>query len=548
MIKQLSLTLILFVLAVFSTQAQTDAFITTWYTGDDGIIQIPTNSEYTYDYHIVITYQSGGEDLSTFDLDIPLAESNVTEGEGFGGLPTDCYVTVAITGTFPAIYMDNYNLMNERLCSIDQWGTIEWQSMSYAFNNCYSLTYNATDTPDLSNVSDMSYMFCGATIFNGDISSWDVSNVTNMSHMFYDASAFNCNLNNWDVNKVTDMSYMFYDTSAFNGNISEWKVNNVTDMGFMFYAALDFNQDISGWNVSNVINMNDMFYWAASFSGDVSNWDVSNVTDMSEMFYEAKSFNGDLSNWNVGKVTNMSSMFHSASAFNCNLNNWDVGNVTDMSGMFYGTSQFNSDISNWDVSNVTTMSNMFNEATSFNQDLSAWSAKPDVSRTNMFTDAGDTYYTITYNEDGTEYLGFYPAGHSDITLRTLDAKDGVPFYSWNTASDFSGESLIYIYEGETSDKTLYAEWSTSTSADIDEISSISYYPNPVVNQINIEGLEGDYSYGAIYNSAGVIMTQFDLDFNQNIHQVDMSEYAPGIYLLQLQKANGTTESFKLIKK
>ena len=34
-------------------------------------------------------------------------------------------------------------------------------------------------------------MFVGAVNFNSDISSWDVSNVTNMSYMFADAVNFN---------------------------------------------------------------------------------------------------------------------------------------------------------------------------------------------------------------------------------------------------------------------------------------------------------------------------------------------------------------------
>ena len=69
---------------------------------------------------------------------------------------------------------------------------------------------NAQDTPDLSNVTDMSDMFRGASSFNSDLSSWNVSNVTDMSLMFYHTTSyFTSDLSSWDVSKVTDMSAIF---------------------------------------------------------------------------------------------------------------------------------------------------------------------------------------------------------------------------------------------------------------------------------------------------------------------------------------------------
>ena len=43
----------------------------------------------------------------------------------------------------------------------------------------------------------------------GHISTWDVSQVTNMEYMFYGASAFNGDVAAWDVSAVTTMEYMF---------------------------------------------------------------------------------------------------------------------------------------------------------------------------------------------------------------------------------------------------------------------------------------------------------------------------------------------------
>lgn len=77
--------------------------------------------------------------------------------------------------------------------------------MNNAFYGCENLQILATDTPDLSKVTDMGNMFRAATNFNGDLSNWDVSNVTNMTNVFNGARNFNSDLSAWDVSKVTNM-------------------------------------------------------------------------------------------------------------------------------------------------------------------------------------------------------------------------------------------------------------------------------------------------------------------------------------------------------
>lgn len=78
---------------------------------------------------------------------------------------------------------------------------------------------------DVSNITDFSNLFTES--FDGDISDWDVSNATNMSYMFAKCESFDCDISGWDVSKVTDMNYMFYEAGSFNQNISKWDVSNV---------------------------------------------------------------------------------------------------------------------------------------------------------------------------------------------------------------------------------------------------------------------------------------------------------------------------------
>ena len=61
---------------------------------------------------------------------------------------------------------------------------------------------------DVSEINDMSNLF-EVTDFNGDISEWDVSNVTNMRYMFYKCKEFNQDISNWNVSNVKDATNIF---------------------------------------------------------------------------------------------------------------------------------------------------------------------------------------------------------------------------------------------------------------------------------------------------------------------------------------------------
>ena len=59
----------------------------------------------------------------------------------------------------------------------------------------------------------------------------------------------------WDVSNVTDLSYLFESMSTFNERIGNWDVSQVLLMYNMFDKATHFNQPIGDWDVSNVTNM-----------------------------------------------------------------------------------------------------------------------------------------------------------------------------------------------------------------------------------------------------------------------------------------------------
>src|SRR5690554_1079618 len=268
------LFLLIFAFASVQVNAQqpADYFITTWETTTSHeTITIPTAAVGGYNYSVD---WGDGSPVST----------SVTTSVSHTYIVPGLYM-VKISGSFPRIYFNNGG-DRLKIKSIEQWGTNPWSSMNSAFTGCENLVSNATDTPNLSLVTDMYGMFAFAKKFNGDIKigNWNVSNVTNMYGMFGGASVFNRAIGNWNVSNVTNMENMFNGASAFNQNIGAWNVSNVTTMKSMFSTALKFNQNIGNWNVSNVTTMNAMFSHANQFNQDLGGWNVSKVTNMANMF------------------------------------------------------------------------------------------------------------------------------------------------------------------------------------------------------------------------------------------------------------------------
>ncbi len=263
-------------------------FITTWKTtASNETITIPTTGG---GYNYSVDWGDG------------------TSISGYNGNASHTYATagtytVSISGDFPRIYFNNSG-DRLKIQSIEQWGNIQWSSMNSAFMGAENLVSHATDMPDLSMVSDMYGMFAYARKFNGDANfgNWNVGNVTNMTGMFGGASLFNYPIGGWNVGNVTSMEQMFHGATIFNQNLNSWNVGSVTTMKNMFATAMDFNQDIGNWDVGNVTTMNSMFSHANSFDQNIGGWNVANVTNMANMFrnvtLSTANYDALLNGWN----------------------------------------------------------------------------------------------------------------------------------------------------------------------------------------------------------------------------------------------------------
>lgn len=468
----LSLIILLIALSGF---AQNRPFITTWEIGEYGFsITIPTEGT-GYNYSVdfgdgtILNNQTG----------------NVSHTYATAGI-----YTVSITGDFPRIYFAGNNDIYS-LRTVEQWGDIQWQTMERAFEFRINLSIDATDAPDLSQVTNLSRMFAdcwildspinhwdvstitnmsgflhGANFFNHPLDSWNVSNVTNMSNSLA-SPKFNQPLDTWDVSNVTDMSGMFQYARTFNQNINNWDVSNVTNMAGMFAGASSFNQPLNNWDVSNVKKMGDsityiadvtggMFEATHDFNQDLSSWDVSNVEDFSRMFATSRSFNQDLSSWDTSNATLMEAMFYGAAAFNQPLNSWNVSNVTNMKDMFHDefssyreSTIFNQPINEWDISNVTNMENMFRNAGAFNQDLSTWqfNLNGEVNFTHFLSNSGldrTNYDNFLISVSMQPHLQDLNMGAVGVEYCNLIARSVlVNVRNWTITGDILAEECVY---------------------------------------------------------------------------------------------------------
>ncbi len=299
-------------------------FITTWETSAaNEIITLPNDiGSGSLQYNFSVDWGDGSP------IETGITTPNMTHTYITPGV-----YTVRIDGQFESFDFEAVPVNAANILSVEQWGDLAVSKLN--FMDTANFKINATDTPDLSNVTSFDNLFNGASTVNSDLSGWNVSTIQSMNGAFSGAI-------------------------AFNGDISTWNTSNVTNMSAMFNNATVFNQNISNWNTSNVLNMSNMFSDAVAFnqniSSSVTSWDTSTVTDMSAMFNNATLFNQNISNWNTSAVINMSNMFNNAIAFNQNIGGWDISLVSSMvdalSNSGLSTQNYDATLIGWESQNV----------------------------------------------------------------------------------------------------------------------------------------------------------------------------------------------------
>ena len=419
------------------------------------------------------------------------------------------------------------------------------------------------------------------SLLRADLSGLDVSNVTNMSYLFNGASHLtNLNLSGWETSNVTDMSYMFYNASSLTTlDVSHFDTSNVVNMREMFRGTSQLTAlDISGWDVSNVKNMNSMFKnTGLSTMLDLSKWRVSNVENMSYMFNGANHLTTiNLNGWDTSNVTTMCAMFADmGNLTSLDLNGWDVSKVEDMSFMFKGIGQLTTlDLSGWNVSNVKNMNYMFqNMDDLMTLDLSGWKISDITNINGMFKAQNNRPLLILTTDErlkaydfkmdqrtGSQmtfqtHEGYFPDGTTEWTspeIFTIDSQDnnviqelivsigtsnGIPvrdgfvFNDWTTTQVGATNTLELVYHQLNA--TYRPQWSL-VSAPINQLPVLIATDQTLTVGDIFDPLKRVYAYDK--EDGEIVLTQ------ANIVSNNVDSLTPGTYevVYQVSDSQGAT--------
>lgn len=592
-----------------------EPFVTIWQTdldgdSDDNQIIIPTadtDNEYSYSLY--------WERVDDSSINGTMNEIN---GEQTVTFPEAGTFRVEITGNFPQIFFNNTG-DKDKILEVEQWGDIQWKSMAQAFSGTGNLEITAEDLPDLSRVNTLehmfrgsaitgtvgnwdwdvsaitnfSYLFSGASDFNGDISGWVTSSATRMDRLFEFNRIFNQNISGWDVSSVTSMVRMFTGARVFNQNLNSWDVSRVTNFTGMFQAAYQFNQDLNDWDLSSANWLQSMFAFAESFNGDITGWDVSGVGRFNTMFREAVSFNRDISGWDVSGAYRMFGMFEGAVSFDQNLGNWNVENVREFGHETYGflnrsgLSRENYDallegwsqLNLWDSQTIGAEGVLYCDGTEARQSIIddfGWTFTGDSEQCGLIlaapvltspeNEAVELPLTPTLEWEAVSDAESYTVQWSESDIFDIDTEEKQIDFDSKTEISGLDEQTDYYWRVKAVTADTESEWSETwqfttmmtTSTDPDENAPKEFelaqnYPNPFnpSTQIRFAMPEHGHVTLKIYNTLGrQVATVINETKNAGWHEVnfDASNMSSGIYFYRLQAESFTeTRQMMLIK-
>jgi hypothetical protein len=122
-----------------------------------------------------------------------------------------------------------------KLRNLTQWGTGKFVSLESSYRDATNLNITASDTPNISTVTDISFAFKDNENNTVDFSNWSVQNVTNVSNTWRGYTGSNPDITgiNWQAAQIQIWSNAFLN-SSFNRDLTSLDFTAVTTMDQCF--------------------------------------------------------------------------------------------------------------------------------------------------------------------------------------------------------------------------------------------------------------------------------------------------------------------------
>lgn len=274
-----------------------------------------------------------------------------------------------------------------------------------------------------------------------------ITGITSTANMFQNCAYLRTvDVSGLDVSQVTDMSGMFCMFA---------RIPVVSDDGLVhgtrFVSGSLQNLDVSGFDTSRVTSMRNMFAYSSSsesFVLDVSGFDTGRVQDMSGMFFGCAGLASlDVSGFDTGRVEDMSRMFSGCENLtSLDVSGFDTGRVENIDSMFSACSGLQYlDLSSFDLRTLgsTESQNFLKGCTGLN-----WLCTPVNCDTTIGLPAsekgwyGQDRVAYTYLPKGlSESMVLYNGDKDDASRKSIVSIDGI------TVRDKVYDREAYVYEG-----------------------------------------------------------------------------------------------------
>lgn len=132
---------------------------------------------------------------------------------------------------------------------------------------------------------------------------------------------------------------------------------------------------------------------------------------------------------------------------------------------------------------------------------------------------------------------------TDLTTVTANNTAGVFNYAFLDKTPGFGSNYYQLVSVDTDGKTQTSELRSVTLGA--NVASVTAYPNPTINQLNVSGLvAGDII--KLFNTSGQLIAN-QSTVNNQVSTLDMSNVKPGLYILSIENSGKVSSSHRIVK-